>query len=146
MVTEVWIRASGTPIPQGSKVAGKASSGRPFVRDANPRALKDWREAIAQAAWRAMQEGAFQIDALTEPVEVCVWLYFEKPASSKAAEPVSARVGDLDKHLRAICDGLVDGGCLDDDKYVIRISGSKQWADENTRPGAMIHVLTTEGA
>lgn len=141
-MTEVWIRVNGTPIPQGSKVAGKTSTGRPFVRDANPQMLKRWREAIAQATWRAMQERDFKIDALAEPVELTVWFYFEKPASSKALEPTSARVGDLDKLLRAVGDGMVDGGGLEDDKYIVRISGSKVWATEDTRPGCMIHLAT----
>lgn len=143
-MTEIYIRANGTPIPQGSKVAGKTANGRPFVRDANPRALKDWREAVAQAAWRAMQEREFQVDCLNEPVELVCWFYFEKPKTSKAKEPISARVGDLDKLLRAVGDALVDGGAIEDDRLIVRISGSKAWADEDTQPGVFIHLSTVE--
>ena len=61
-MTDVWIRANGQPIPQGSKGAGKTASGRLFVRDANP-GLKAWRENVAQAVWRTMNERDFIIES-----------------------------------------------------------------------------------
>lgn len=141
-MTEVWIRAHGTPIPQGSKTAGITKGGHAFVRDANPRALKDWRETVAQAAWRAMQEGEFKIDALAEPVDLTCYFYFEKPKSNRSKYPTSARVGDTDKLLRAVGDALVDGGAIDDDRYIVQVSAVKLWADEYTRPGVMIYLST----
>ena len=109
-MTEIWVRANGTPIPQGSKVAGKTKDGRPFVRDANPRALKDWRENVAQATWRAMNNGTMIIDPLEGPIELIAWFYFEKPKSNKTLHPTSKQVGDVDKLLRAVCDAIDDGG------------------------------------
>lgn len=141
-MTEVWIRANGTPIPQGSKIAGKTKTGQPFVRDANPRALKDWRECVAQAAWRAMQEREFKIDALAEPVDLTCYFYFEQPKTNRTKYPTSARVGDTDKLLRAVGDALVDGGALEDDRYIVQVSAVKLWADEHTRPGVMIYLST----
>lgn len=143
-MVEVWIRANGTPIPQGSKTAGVNGLGKPYLRDVNPKALKTWRETVAQATWRAMQEGTFQIDALTGPVEVICWFYFEKPKSNRTQHPTSRQVGDLDKLLRAVCDGMVDGGGMEDDSQICLISGSKAWADSDTRPGVMIYLSTLE--
>ena len=143
-MTEIWIRANGTPIPQGSKVAGKTKDGRPFVRDANPLALRDWRETVAQATWRSFNNDAWPIDTFTGPVEMIVWLYFEKPKSNKSTHPTSRLVGDLDKHLRAIGDSIVNAGGIDDDSQIVLISGSKNWADEHTRPGAMIYLATID--
>ena len=143
-MTEVWIRANGTPIPQGSKTAGVNGLGKPYLRDVNPRALKAWRECVAQATWRAMQEREFQIDALQGPVEMICWFYFEKPKSNRTTLPISRQVGDLDKLLRAVSDGIVDGGGMDDDSQICQISGSKMWADGNTRPGVMIYLSTID--
>lgn len=140
-MTEVWIRASGTPVPQGSKVAGRAGNGRLYLRDANPN-LKAWRETVAQAAWRTMNEREFIIDPLEGPVQLHVWLYFDKPKSNKTTRPTSKQVGDLDKHLRSICDSLTDGGAYNDDSQVVSISGEKLWADDDTRPGVVIHLST----
>lgn len=141
LVNDLWIRANGQPIPQGSKVAGKTASGRLFLRDANP-GLKAWRENVAQATWRIMNEREFIIDPITGPVQLHVWFYFDKPKSNRSQRPTSKLVGDLDKHLRSICDALTDGGAYDDDSQVVSISGEKLWADENTRAGAVIHVST----
>ena len=139
-MTEVWIRANGTPIPQGSKVAGKAANGRIFIRDANP-GLKAWRDNVAQAVWRTMNEREFIIDPLKGPVQLHVWFYFEKPKSNRTYRPTSRQVGDLDKLLRAVCDAITDAGGYDDDSQVVSISGEKLWADQETRPGVVIHLL-----
>ena len=144
MAVEVWIRANGTPIPQGSKTAGVNGLGKPYLRDVNPKALKAWRETVAQATWRAMQEREFKIDALQGPVEMICWFYFERPKSNKTHYPTSRQVGDLDKLLRAVGDGIVDGGGMDDDSQICQISGAKLWADQHTRPGVMIYLAPIE--
>lgn len=142
LMPEVWVRVNGTPIPQGSKVAGKTASGKLFLREANPR-LKDWREAVGQAIWRTMNERDFIIDPLQGPVQLHVWFYFEKPKSNRSERPTSRQVGDLDKLLRAICDSGTSAGLWEsDDSQVCSISGEKLWADEMTRPGCVIHATT----
>lgn len=122
-------------------MAGKTASGRLFVRDANP-GLKAWRENVAQAVWRTMNERDFIIDSLKGPVQLHVWFYFERPKTNKTERPTSKMVGDLDKHLRSICDSICDGGGYSDDSQVVSISGEKLWADEHTRPGVFIHMST----
>lgn len=122
-------------------MAGKTANGRLFVRDANP-GLKAWRENVAQAVWRTMNERDFIIDPIKGPVQLHVWLYFERPRTNKTDRPINKLTGDLDKHLRAICDALTDGGAYDDDSQVVSISGEKLWADEHTTPGAFIHMAT----
>lgn len=141
---EVWIRAHGIPIPQGSKVAQTTKGGRAFVRDANPRALKDWRETVAQATWLAFNERDMVIDTFTGPVQMSVWLYFDKPKSNRTKRPTSRLVGDLDKHLRSISDAVTDGGGWEDDSQLVSVSGEKLWADEHTRAGVVIWIADAE--
>lgn len=131
-VFEWWIRATGEPIPQGSKSA-RVTNGRAVMWDANPH-LKRWREAIAQAAWRATN--GEQIDS---PCAVTVWFYFERPKSVTRAH-MSVKP-DIDKLCRAVLDGLGDS-ILSDDSRVVELSARKQYADHDTKPGCMIHVRT----
>lgn len=138
-MTEIWIRASGTPVPQGSKTAGLTKSGRAFVRDANPR-LKDWRETVAQATWQAM-DGR---EPLEGPVHVDVWLYFHRPKSNRTTHPISRKTGDGDKHLRAINDAITDGGGWLDDSQIVSQSFQKLWADEHAGPGVVVWISNEE--
>lgn len=138
------MRVNGLPIPQGSKTAGKTASGRLFVRDANP-GLKAWREAVAQASWNVMQEREFPMNAIAAPCEVTATFYFEKPASNRAKYPTSLRIGDVDKLLRGLLDGCVDGGLLEDDRFVVFASAGKLWCDDITdTPGVFVIVRTIE--
>lgn len=111
------------------------------MRDANPN-LKAWRENVAQAIWRGMNEREFVIDPLKGPVQVHVWFYFERPKSNKTTRPISRQVGDTDKLLRSIFDSATDGGLWDDDSQCVSVSAEKLWADEHTRPGVVIHAST----
>lgn len=134
-MTEVWIRANGTPIPQGSKSA-KVVNGRALMWDANP-ALKAWRENVAQAAWRAVDQRQSSANG-NEALAVTVWLYLPKPKTVKRDRP--SVKPDIDKLCRAILDGLTDGGAWSDDAQVVELSAAKLYADEHTKPGAMIHI------
>ena len=138
-MTEIWIRAHGEPIPQGSKTA-RVINGRAVMFDANSH-LKAWRENVAQAIWRAMH-GTFEIDPLTGPIAVTMWLYLERPKSVKRAHP--SVKPDIDKLARAVLDAGTNGGAWDDDSQVIELSARKLYADDTTKPGVMIHIRKIE--
>ena len=130
-VHEYWIRATGTPIPQGSKSA-KVQGGRAVMWDTH-RGLKGWREQVAQAAWSATQ--GEQIDA---PCIVTIWFYLPRPKTVNRTHMCVKP--DVDKLCRAILDGLGDS-ILTDDSRVVELSARKMYADD-TAPGCMIHVRT----
>ena len=127
-----WIRVNGTPVPQGSKTA-RVVGNRAVMWDSNPM-LKAWRENVAQATWRTMDGN--QCD---EPVAVTIWFYLDRPKTVKRDRP--SVKPDLDKLCRAVLDGITDS-CLADDAQVIELNAAKFYADDSTRPGAMIHVRT----
>ena len=133
---ELWIRVTGEPIPQGSKVAAVTKDGRAFMRDAHP-GLKAWRENVAQATWRFMHQ-TFEIDPLQGAVSCTIWTYITRPKSVTRTYPHVKP--DVDKLARAILDGLTDGGAWDDDSQVVELSIRKAYATEDTRPGALIHI------
>lgn len=132
-VNEYWIRAMGEPVPQGSKSAG-IRGGKAVMWDVN-KALKPWRETVAQAAWAATN--GEQIDTACI---VTIWFYFTRP---KTVTRTHMQVKpDIDKLCRAILDGLGDS-ILFDDSRVVELSARKQYADD-TPPGAMIHIRTIQ--
>jgi len=53
------------------------------------------------------------------------------------------KMPDLDKLVRAVCDGLTDAGIWDDDSQVIRLIARKDYAD-NCEPGVDIQVTRLE--
>ena len=135
MNKEIWIRVGGEPVPQGSKTA-KVINGRAVMWDSNPH-LKTWRESVAQATWRTMHSGTFDLDALQGPLTVTIWTYLTRPKT--ATRPFPSVKPDVDKLARSILDGLTEGGAFDDDCQVVELSIRKAYAD-NTPTGALIHI------
>lgn len=119
----------GTAAPQGSKrLLGK-------VMVESSRRVHPWRSDVRTAA---IQNKPARWD-LTSPMQLELVFWFPRPAShygSKAgvsylkptapAEPVSSRVGDLDKLCRAICDALTGVAYLDD-RQVVDLAASKAY-------------------
>lgn len=119
------IRVDGIPAPQGSKIRTQYG-----MREASKR-VAPWRKAVVNAV-----KG---LDPLDPPYEVIVHFFIPRPKTTKAAHPVAPSVGDIDKLLRATLDGLVIGGLIEDDRFVIAGSQSKAWAGSDG-PGAVIQV------
>jgi len=133
----------GVAAPQGSKrLLGKA------MVESSKR-VHPWRSDVRTAA---IQNKPRDWD-MTPPMLVDVVFWFPRPAShygSKAgvsyikasapSEPVSARVGDIDKLCRAILDALT-GVMYFDDRQVIELDARKAYLlDQHTPPFTQIKI------
>lgn len=119
----------GTAAPQGSKrLLGK-------VMVESSRRVHPWRSDVRTAAIQNKPHGW----DLTPPMQVELTFWFPRPANhygSRAgvsylkatapAEPVSSRVGDLDKLCRAILDALTGVAYLDD-RQVVELQATKAY-------------------
>lgn len=133
-----WIRVTGIPIPQGSKTA-RVVGGRAVMWDSNPQ-LRDWRENVQLNAWQPTIDN--KPDPCPEAVAVTIWFYLPKPKTVKRDRP--SVKPDIDKLARAVLDSMTNAGVWNDDSQVVELSCSKLYADEHTKPGAMIHVRTLD--
>jgi Holliday junction resolvase RusA-like endonuclease len=146
------------PRPQGSKkgfpVKRKdGSTGVNIVND-NPKALQTWREAVKEAAVRAMEvsrweELTFPIAAT--PVGVQVTFTLAKPKSApKRLRTWPHKKPDLEKLTRSVCDALTAAGVYADDGQIVEEHVYKDFPLANDRddpdsdrleiPGAVIRV------
>lgn len=108
----------GKPEPQGSKTAGLTKSGRAFVRDKAPAALKKWRDAVSATA-ASVSDGL-----LDGPVRVRLVFVFERGKTVRRDMP-SVRP-DIDKLARAVLDALT-GHAFADDSQVCDLSAVKEY-------------------
>lgn len=129
----------GDPVPQGSFISrtiGKPPNQRTFVVPANDNELRKWRKQVAAAARTSF--------VLADQVEGAVVLVadftVERPKSVKREFP-SVRP-DLDKYVRAICDGITDSEVWKDDGQVVAIHASKVYAE---RAGVRVRIHELEG-
>lgn len=118
----------GEAAPQGSKRV--FNRGGRCVLVESSKKVKPWREAVAQAAE----------ENIPQPLKGEVHLTVEfalprtKAMGDKEAPPMIQRP-DVDKLLRAVCDGLSDVA-YEDDSQVTRVTASKR----RTRPGEQPHA------
>ena len=131
---------SGLPAPQGSK---RHVGGGVLVESSKK--VKPWRQAVAAAA---SAEGI----RITGPVHVFLGFWFVRPQShyrtgrnahmlreDAPLRPTSRAHGDLDKLARSTLDGLVAGGLISDDDYVVDLLAQKHYGAE---PGAQVQVVS----
>lgn len=122
----VIFRVDGVPVQQGSKTIAKGG-GRVWLRDANAKALRPWRAKVARAADRGV----------TFDCPVVVSLEFEMPLPARPKFRVPAVKPDIDKLVRAVLDGLTDGGLLADDSRVVRLVAEETYSES---PGVLVTV------
>lgn len=122
----------GRPAPQGSK-----SPMAHGFRESS-KYLPAWREAVRRAT-SDFVDGLALFDAIDTPVKVDTFFYVAPPKRTDATHPVASSIGDGDKFQRAVWDGLVKGGLLADDRFIVRWSGGKDWADTE-KPGCLVVV------
>ena len=112
----------GTAAPQGSK----SYLGKGVMVESSTR-VRPWRNDVRCAAIDSKPAGW----DLGHSMQVCLIFWFPRPAShygtkngisylkaNAPAEPVSARVGDIDKLSRAVLDALTGVAYLDDRQVV----------------------------
>lgn len=138
------ITVRGTPAPQGSK--RHVGGGRMIE---SSRAVGPWREAVRAETQRMMENTGEK--AIAGPVKIMVRLIIRRPKSHyrtgrsahllKDTSPLFPEgKPDGDKLLRAIFDGLTDGGAWHDDAQAVKFAGEKIYADSSLTPGCQIRI------
>lgn len=127
-------RVDGVPIPQGSKTVARGG-GKAWLRDANGVKLAPWRRRVADAAAEAASVG--------QSFDCPVWLVavFYLPAPKRPRWWVPAVKPDLDKLMRALGDGIVDGGLIRDDSRITVLALMKRYATETNPPGVRVLIM-----
>lgn len=124
-----------TPRPQGSK--RHVGGGR--LIEASPE-LKPWREAIANAVYRAWEETG-DSRPFTEPVEVRATFYLPRPKTVKRLLP--SVPPDLDKLQRSLGDGLsINCQALADDSLIVKWDVTKLYAEDPRDVGVRVAIRT----
>jgi crossover junction endodeoxyribonuclease RusA len=129
----------GQPQAQGNHRINR--SGR--IYDSN-RELKEWRYNIAWAARLAM--GATDGVHFRGPVSVRV-VFSLKPPKKWDGKSYPTKRPDIDKLMRAICDGMTEAGVYADDSQVIYSAGLKVYVgqlDALDEPGILATVSAIE--
>lgn len=116
----VRLTVYGQVAPKGSRTLGTRGDGTAFTRPASNREHA-WTEAVAkQAMWTRSH-----VAVPSPPYRVTLAFHLPRPA--RPAHPYPSRV-DVDKLARAVLDGLVRGGLLEDDRHVTELVATKTWA------------------
>ena len=120
-----WIE--GKPEPQGSKTAGIRTDGSAFLRDKNPRALKDWRKAMTTGF--VSQRPDFMTEPITVGIMVRATFWMPRPKSAPKTRDVRPTVRpDGDKLLRAVMDSLTTSRLIKDDALAYDLHAVKRYA------------------
>jgi Holliday junction resolvase RusA-like endonuclease len=141
MIEPVEFRVDGTPATQGSKRAMKSKAGKPFIIDANPRSLHDWRAAVRTEAQRAM-EGRELLGADGLALRLTCVFSLQRPKSRPERLHYPDKRPDLSKLVRAAEDAM-KGIVWRDDSQVCEQVARKRYAGDlggSMRPGVDIRV------
>lgn len=142
----VTIDVRGVPVPQGSMKAHATGNGKVALR--YPAKVWEWRSQVQQAVVDTMMNEGM-IEQLTGPVELRLGFELPRPVSHygtgknfnklKPSAPAwPAKMPDLDKLTRCVCDAITDAGLWADDGQVVVIHAAKRYADRS--PGVRITV------
>lgn len=143
VVIPTWsIRVIGTPAPQGSKNAFVVN-GRAVVVDKNPKTLKPWRDAVAQACSEAITSGVGW--TITGPCRVTID-FVMAPIKSDPDRCAHVVAPDGDKLTRGTLDALKNGRAYTDDALACQLVIRKRYAWDDEAEGAYIELadLTEE--
>lgn len=126
----LWV--PGDPVPQGSKTIARHGDSV-WLRDVNARKLAMWRRAVAEAC-----PAPFVLAAtLDGPLRLSVTFYMPRPKRPRYDRP--AVKPDLDKLVRAVCDGLTQGGVIADDARIVSAQIDEYYANAGAT-GARIEI------
>lgn len=116
----------------------RSRSGHTYHR--NGANLTVWRRKVAAVLMGTLKPSERKQLPLTEAVKVTVEFVVPKPKSNRDLYPTSQRVGDLDKFLRAVGDGLEQGGILQNDALICEFHTRKRYANPDEETGANVKV------
>jgi Holliday junction resolvase RusA-like endonuclease len=165
-MTQLVFTVHATPAPQGSKTPRVSKKGKPYMTESSDR-IKSWRGRVTEEAEAAIDDWLAArphsaYDPMTGPVVLSAVFTFARPAGhygtgrnagrlkpSAPGRPIAHNLGDLDKLLRGVCDGLTDAGVWCDDSQVTDIMSAKVYPGGHTYaqrvPGAYIVVTEVNG-
>lgn len=150
--TSLTVDVVGDPVQQGSKTAGLAGNGRPYLRDSNAKKLKPWRAEMAGCITAAMAEQRWT--TLDAPAEVLITFHLPRPAAhfgsgrnsgvlKDSAPAWKSTMPDIDKLTRAVLDAITTSQALRDDARVARLVVEKRYAVNATGARIVITPLIT---
>lgn len=141
-VAQLWV--PGIPRPQGSKRA----VGRGVMIEMS-KGLPEWRRTIEWATRSVMTK-----NKIHEPLRECVidvTFYMKRPKSHyrtngellpRYLQMQHTVRPDTDKLLRALFDGIVIGGLVEDDSQIWEVSARKRYTNPlHPEPGAQVDVF-----
>lgn len=117
----------GRAAPQGSKDLQTNARGQKYMKEASDR-VKPWRTKVRRAA---LGPDGNPIRRFTGPVQVHIEFEFRRAKSNQDDYPTGQNIGDADKLTRAVLDALTQARVIEDDRYVVEVSASKHWAEED---------------
>lgn len=121
----------GHPAPKGSRVFLGGSASKESSDGCKP-----WVEAIAMSCLGQRPKGA---GLLEPPYKIGLRFVMPRPKGPKYDWPSAD--GDLDKLARAVLDGLTQGGLILDDRHVVQLDCSKEFAAAGKSTGVSIVIL-----
>lgn len=127
MTGRLWI--PGHPVPKGSwKCVAKHAPGH------SAKLVPDERKDPDN--WLGGFPGRFGLRVpkmpskpLTDPVELTATFYIKAPKASRYDVPQGHNIGDLDKFVRGVGDGIQESGLIKDDAAIMRVVAEKRWTD-----------------
>lgn len=135
-VEPIIVDVEGRPAPKGSRISGKTKSGKAYTYPASTYE-KGWVEEVKHATQLVMRHRA----PLPPPYAVRLTFRFAKAKRHKYPWPTSA---DLDKLARAVIDGLVKGGAMQDDRFVRALTAEKVFTLEGQEPGVIAEIASEQ--
>lgn len=144
----------GDPVEKGRMTCiGARGKVRHQVIPSNQDELKIWEGKVAAAARAAVAAGH---GPYSGPVTVSLTITNHRPKTVSFTSrpwPISRSSGDIDKHERAVLDGLTTGWILSDDSIVCHVEKWQTYPDTPNvpdrlpRPGVVVRIdeIPTEG-
>lgn len=143
-MTALRFIAYGRPAPQGSKQLGQQGQ----MRESSPH-LPAWRKALRLAAYEALAAAGVQptdrpLFPKGTPIKCYLGFLVDWPqgaAEQPGGFPLDIRgSGDIDKLTRAVLDAMSAAGVWADDRQVVDVHATRNWATQRGRPGVNIDI------
>jgi Holliday junction resolvase RusA-like endonuclease len=131
---QLALRVPGDPRPQGSLAYKGLRRGKPILVNDSPK-TDVWRAIVKHyAARQAAITGTIDAPVVMSAV-------FTVPSPQRPRWPVPATKPDLSKLVRAVEDGMVDGGLLREDSRIWRyLDVFEQYEDSDHPAGVTIRL------
>lgn len=133
----------GHPRPKGSLTPQivRDGAGRSTGRVRMVESSKD------SARWRRIMALGFRAAGMVRPLtgSVLVVAHFRIPplpalGAATHTHPTSPNVGDIDKLVRNLLDALTDAAVYQDDRQVVSVTASKEWATSAEDAGVAVTI------